>query len=469
MFQFFRKLTTFLTVFLVSVNMVVAQNSDKSVKPFSGSSPFRKFSIGINAGLLKSSVIAGGSNDYSKNILNFGYGLNAKYQLTHSIAIQANAIAGKLSGNQDKVDGNDSLNLSKPIVAFKTDLHVAASINAIYTFGNINWLRIKNLLVPYVGVGAGLANYNVQIKKKGETTYSEYPYGQKNNITEFFLPVSMGVKVKLSKVINLDLGYIMNFTDGDNLDGFANWHVPVGYSSTTKKDKFSYTHIGIEYSFGKKSKGELMYDNPAARLNNSIQTQINNLSNKVDSLAAKQKNMDDFDGDSVADQFDKEPNTPAGCPVDAQGVQRDTDGDGVVDCKDKQLITPTECQPVDPDGVGKCPDPECCKGKSGDADPTAIAPMEFPSLQFNSNSPKLERDQLATIATIAAKLKANPDTKIIIKGYPETSKSSQALCQKRVDAIKKRMIEREGISADRITTICEIGGGEKNTVEIITQ
>ena len=71
--------------------------------------------------------------------------------------------------------------------------------------------------------------------------------------------------------------------------------------------------------------------------------------------------FDDADGDGVIDQLDKEPNTPAGCPVDTHGVTKDTDGDGVPDCKDKQLITPTECQPVDADGVGKCPDPECCK------------------------------------------------------------------------------------------------------------
>src|SRR5688572_32552625 len=57
--------------------------------------------------------------------------------------------------------------------------------------------------------------------------------------------------------------------------------------------------------------------------------------------------------------FRSEPNTPAGCPVDTHGVTLDRDGDGVPDCKDKQLITPTECQPVDADGVGKCPDPEC--------------------------------------------------------------------------------------------------------------
>ena len=52
--------------------------------------------------------------------------------------------------------------------------------------------------------------------------------------------------------------------------------------------------------------------------------------------------LPDADGDGVADQFDKEPKTPAGASVDSHGVSRDTDGDGVPDYKDKQLITPTD-------------------------------------------------------------------------------------------------------------------------------
>lgn len=69
--------------------------------------------------------------------------------------------------------------------------------------------------------------------------------------------------------------------------------------------------------------------------------------------------LPDTDNDGVTDQFDKEVTTP-GCPVDSRGVSRDTDGDGVPDCRDKELVTPTVCQPVDADGVGKCPCPEDC-------------------------------------------------------------------------------------------------------------
>ena len=468
MLPFSRKQVAFLMLFMVFSLQLFSQYSDNKVKSFKGTNPFRKFSVGINAGMLKSSVIAGGSNDYTKNELNFGYGLNLKYQLTHSIAIQADFVRGKLSGNQDKVQGHDSLNLTKPVKSFETNLHIAGSINALYTFNNINWLNIKNWMVPYIGIGAGLANWDVKFVPIGTTTPIYYPYGEKNTITELYIPVSLGVRFKITKMINIDLGYTMNFVDGDNLDGFAYWQVPQGYSSTTKKDKFSYTHLGLEFVIGKKSKAQLLYDNPVARLHLDLQDQVNNLAVKVDSLAAKQKGLDDFDGDGVADLFDKEPNTPSGCPVDAQGIMRDTDGDGIVDCKDKQLITPTDCQPVDADGVGKCPDPACCLAGGKDADKNVVPALAFPSLNFDDNSTKIGKDELGTIATIAATLKANPDTRIMIKGYPETSKSSQALCQRRVDAIKKRMVEREGISADRITTNCEVGGGEKNTVEIIT-
>ena len=473
MLQFFRKQLAFLILFMALTVSVFAQKSGNSVKLFTGSKWFKKFSVGINAGVLKSSVLAGGSNDFTENDRRFGYGLNIKYQLTHYLALQTDFIRGKLSGDQGRAQGTDTLNLSKPVTSFRTDLHIAAAISAIYTFSNINWLQLKNWFVPYIGIGGGLANYDVKFTPKGSTE-RYYPYGLKNNITELYVPIIMGVRFRLTKMLNLDVGYTMNYTDGDNLDGFAYWRVPQGYSSTVHKDKFGYTHAGLEISLGKKSKEQLLFDNPVARLNNNLQTQITNLGKRLDTLESKQeKGLEDSDGDGVADLFDKEPNTPAGCPVDAHGVMRDTDGDGVPDCKDKQLISPTECQPVDADGVGKCPDPACCKGRTGDidGDPNANlkanCPSDYPSLTFRGNSIKLSGESESIVATIAAKMKAKPDCKIVIKGVSETSKSSQALCQKRVDAVRNQLKEKEGISADRITTNCEVGGaGDKNTVQI---
>lgn len=50
------------------------------------------------------------------------------------------------------------------------------------------------------------------------------------------------------------------------------------------------------------------------------------------------------------------------------GALKDSDGDGVPDSIDKELITPASCFPVDENGVGKCPLPECCKPLPPDKD-----------------------------------------------------------------------------------------------------
>jgi len=121
--------------------------------------------------------------------------------------------------------------------------------------------------------------------------------------------------------------------------------------------------------------------------------------------------LPDADGDGVTDQFDLEPNTPKGCPVDSHGVSRDTDGDGVPDCRDKEILTPKNCFPVNNDGVGTCPEPACCKeirDLLANMKPTVAAPTctmgNLPSVQFKGNS-KLSRSAEATLASAAATIK----------------------------------------------------------------
>src|SRR5678816_3530695 len=69
---------------------------------------------------------------------------------------------------------------------------------------------------------------------------------------------------------------------------------------------------------GKKSVEPLYWENPL----NYIYAEVN----APKHMKMPKPILDDADGDGITDQFDNEPNTPAGSPVDSHGVSRDTDG-----------------------------------------------------------------------------------------------------------------------------------------------
>ncbi|MEO7769277.1 MAG: hypothetical protein ABIS01_17725, partial [Ferruginibacter sp.] len=223
----------------------------------------------------------------------------------------------------------------------------------------------------------------------------------------------------------------------------------------------SYGFLGLEFALGSKAKQQLLFDNPAARTNNNLQIQIDTIKTTIDALKS------DTDGDGVADIFDKEPNTPAGAPVDSHGVTKDTDGDGVPDFKDKQLITPTECQPVDADGVGKCPEPACCTELRNTLATKTMGndcPTDYPSLSMKGMT--LSKDVKAMLATVSSKLKDAPTCTVTLTAYPGPSKAQQSMADKKLAAVQTYLTETLGVSADRIATDKSIGGGDANVIDI---
>ena len=271
--------------------------------------------------------------------------------------------------------------------------------------------------------------------------------------------VLAGIAFKLGKRVNLALEDRFTLVKTDLLDGQRWQEHPQGDAALTPDfDSYNYLSLGLNVNLGGRAVEPLWWVNPLDYAYDELRNHRN--------VKIPKSECNDADGDGVCDHLDREPNTPAGCPVDTHGVTRDTDGDGVPDCKDKQLITPTECQPVNADGVGKCPDPECCKNPPPAEDPKAVCPCDYPTLIYKGNTSALSNDNKAMLATVAAKLKANPNCMISIYGYPEASKASQANCQKRLETIKIYLIEKEGISADRVTTNCEVGKGDKNSIDV---
>lgn len=272
--------------------------------------------------------------------------------------------------------------------------------------------------------------------------------------------VGLGFSYRLGQRISLSLEDRFTITKDDLLDGQRWQESPAGDAVLTRDyDTYNFLSLGVNYAFGKNRTAPLYWMNPLDYAYNEL--------NAPKHMKMPKPVLDDADGDGVTDQFDLEPNTPQGAPVDSHGVSKDTDGDGVPDFKDKELITPTQCQPVDADGVGKCPEPECCKNIAANmvAKPQC-AIGDLPSISFTGRSVSLSADAKAVLASVAEKLRNNPTCKVSVIGYGESSKSAQQLSWDRVNAVINYLIEKEGISADRFIFKYGEGGGDTNTVDL---
>lgn len=324
-----RQLIVTLILGAFTVTSVFGQDSaytgtekEQSAKLFSNKKNVRTFSVGVNAGILTPVTAIGGSNDFTKWQPTFGYGGYIKNQFTHNIAVQADFLRGDLKANNNKELGNGTV-LQSPYSSYKTELHWAASLSGVVTFGNVNWFNERNAVIPYVSVGGGIASYNPVLMLEDKTTTVDYKHG--GSIKEFYVPVGTGLKIMFAPGINFDLGYRMNFVDGDNLDG---------YRAGTQKDKFSYGFAGLEFAVGNRNTPQLMMVNPAAQLRQDLQDENNALSaslteseqrteqklaligNLQNELAQLKK---DSDGDGVSDYFDKCAGTAANEKVDGAG------------------------------------------------------------------------------------------------------------------------------------------------------
>lgn len=311
----------FLIGALTIANFTFAQDNNKTMAsdspaPFSKASAYRTWSFGVNGGAMGPAIGIGGENDFSNWETNIGYGVYLKKQLWHNFGIQADFFRGTLEADNTKPFKSGVTPIS-PIKSYKTEIKWDATLSAVYNFGNFTILNRQSFMSPYATAGAGLMGYQPTIVNAANQTID---VNNGENIHELVIPVSLGSKFMLSKGVNLDLGYKMNFVDGDNLDG---------YRGGTQNDKFSYGYMGLEFALGAKTKPQLAFVNPAAVLEkdyvakyDDLKSQINSSNNndELNSLKNKvNKLMADADGDGVSDFYDKCPDTPTGTAVDGSG------------------------------------------------------------------------------------------------------------------------------------------------------
>ncbi len=188
-----------------------------------------------------------------------------------------------------------------------------------------------------------------------------------------------GLSFKLSPKVGLAFEERISntLTAVDFLDGYDNKRNSKG------ADRMAYSLVKLNINMGNSATHTepLWWINPNNYIYNEVATPKH--------MKLPPVVLPDADGDGVTDQFDMEPNTPAGCAVDVHGVSLDTDGDGVPDCRDKEKLTPQNCFPVNADGVGTCPEPACCKAMDSLKMTSSCSIGSLPSVQFKAGSATL--------------------------------------------------------------------------------
>lgn len=291
--------------------MLIAGTSQAQETPM----PLTTWSIGVNAGVLTPISPLGGKNDFSNWKSNLGYGLYIKKQFTPYFSLRLDGVRGKLSADNSEPYDSGVTPVST-VNAFETDLTYSGSLNAVVNLFNIDMFKKQDNLQLYASAGAGLAGYQVKTSPTAGGALSDYAGGK--TISELIIPVGLGAKFRVAEKINFDLGWTVNFVDGDNLDGLYKLN----------NDKYSYAYAGLEFALGtgkqkawhnpvaltydealaaKQAAAAMKSDLDAQRAENSrLRTEMNDL-------------LKDTDGDGVADKLDKCPGTPAGVVVDGAG------------------------------------------------------------------------------------------------------------------------------------------------------
>ena len=204
-------------------------------------------------------------------------------------------------------------------------------------------------------------------------------------------------------------------------------------------DNINNLSLNLGINLGAKSVAPLWWLNPMDFAYNELST-----GRRVGNISKPNPCDLDSDGDGVSDCFDKCNDTPLGVAVDTKGCCLDTDGDGVCDYKDKQMITPTECQPVDADGIGHCPDPACCKNPGQGS---VCGGINSGNIQFSNGSTKLSGSTMSQLSNLASQMRNSPSCNVVVAGNG-TSKLEQQRSWMRVKAVIDYM-QSQGIDRDR--------------------
>lgn len=274
------------------------------------------------------------------------------------------------------------------------------TVNALYHFNP------DASVVPYLALGIGGLQYDVEGFGKDEDFVANWGAGFKNAVAD-------------NVDLRLDLRHLLNFRTDNDFQTTDDSSVRHQFSAMFSLN----VHFGGEHGAPVKAA-------PAAA---PVVQQVE------PAPAAAPAPMDsDSDGDGVLDSLDKCPGTPAGARVDADGCPIDTDGDGVPDYLDACLDTPKGAR-VDEKGC-----------------PFVIKPVEILTLHllFATDKDQVTPFHYRDLDKAFAFIQKYPDHDVIVEGHTDSQGSDEynrQLSRRRAENVRKVLVEKYGVPASRIS------------------
>ncbi len=310
-------------VSLMAVGAANAQTSSSSAttttpKVFGGSQQYNTWNLGVNVGLPSLLLATGGSNaGFNHWTPTLGWGVTLRDQLAHSFGVELSYYGGKVNGSRTNAGNVVDVTNGHAFTAFSTN-YTQVALSGVVNVVTVDWLKRKNAVNVFVSAGLGgiwwSANMTGAAATAGNPPQSNEHW--KTSSPTVVVPIGAGVKFRATDQIAINLGYNENFIDDYSFTGVHR------YPSASH---YAYGYAGLEFTLGSKSRPNLEWVNPVALMYDelydealrqevaALKTRVGNVENAVNDLKK------DSDGDGVADQFDKCPNTPAGSVVDGSG------------------------------------------------------------------------------------------------------------------------------------------------------
>jgi hypothetical protein len=217
-----------------------------------------KWMVGVNAGAMiyQGDLTPSALGSYKTS--SFSFGISAAKIMSPYFAIRANAVFGKLRGNDAAYKNPPwrqyrNFNFTSPVTEFNAQLIWSP-------YGN-NSNETGQRLTPYLFGGAGVSFTNISRDySRMDTTVFIFSSKEQNGLkmdnakslprTLFVLPVGAGLSYYLSPHWSLNYELTFRYTFTDYLDGFS-------YAANPNQKDYYHTHtMGLVYRFGGNGGGD---------------------------------------------------------------------------------------------------------------------------------------------------------------------------------------------------------------------